>query len=205
MKFRRRVTYANVVSTLCLLVMLGASSAWAVERIGSRDIVDNSIRGIDIRSAAVSASDLAANSVTASEVSGSAVSKTLPRMSFASTTPSLALGVGTTESVIALNVRAPAARRYLSSATVGVSSTADPYRINCGFVYNGESEEGMYFGTRPTPVGRLDFYEVQHLSSAMPSGLHTIAVQCSGLVGTTTITTATLSVTEAHASRIPAS
>lgn len=45
----RRPSYAEVVSTLALLVALGTGGAYAVERIGSGDIKDNSIQSRDLR------------------------------------------------------------------------------------------------------------------------------------------------------------
>jgi hypothetical protein len=47
---RRHLTYANVVSSLCLFIVLGGS-AWGVAtgRIGSRQIENNSVRSLDVR------------------------------------------------------------------------------------------------------------------------------------------------------------
>lgn len=45
---RERVSYANVVATLALFVALGGTS-YAALQIGSRDVVNNSLRSQDIR------------------------------------------------------------------------------------------------------------------------------------------------------------
>ena len=47
-KLRRRLTYANVMSTLAVFIAFGGSS-YAVTQIGSQDIANNSIRGEDVR------------------------------------------------------------------------------------------------------------------------------------------------------------
>ena len=56
-KLRPRLTYASVVATLALFVALGGSS-YAVSKIGSAQIKDNSIRGKDIRNNDLSSSDV---------------------------------------------------------------------------------------------------------------------------------------------------
>ena len=53
---RRHLTYANVTSTLCLFILLGGSS-YAVSRIGSREIADNSVRSQDVRDDSLMSSD----------------------------------------------------------------------------------------------------------------------------------------------------
>jgi hypothetical protein len=45
---RARLTYANVVATLALFVALGGSS-YAITRIGSREVKNRSLRGLDLR------------------------------------------------------------------------------------------------------------------------------------------------------------
>ena len=47
-RIRSRLTYANVVATLALFVALGGTS-YAVLRVGSDDVVDDSLRSRDIR------------------------------------------------------------------------------------------------------------------------------------------------------------
>ncbi len=48
-RLRRHLSYANVVSTIALAAALGMGGAYAVDRIGSREIKDNSIRSVDLR------------------------------------------------------------------------------------------------------------------------------------------------------------
>jgi len=47
-QFRLRITYANVVSTLCLFILLGGS-AYAAATIGSAEIKDDSVKSVDVR------------------------------------------------------------------------------------------------------------------------------------------------------------
>ena len=63
-KLRSRVTYANVVSTIALALALGGGTAYAITRVGTKNI----------RYHAVTGSKLATNSVSASKVKNSALS-----------------------------------------------------------------------------------------------------------------------------------
>ena len=63
-KLRSRLTYANVVSTIALLLAVGGGTAYAAAKIGTKDI----------RYHAVTGSKVAVNAVTASKVRNSALS-----------------------------------------------------------------------------------------------------------------------------------
>jgi hypothetical protein len=56
-RFSRHITYANVTATLALFVALGGSS-YAVVKIGSKQIVNNSVRSADVRNNSLSSSDI---------------------------------------------------------------------------------------------------------------------------------------------------
>jgi hypothetical protein len=58
-KLRSRLTYANVVSTLCLFIVLGGTSyAVATGSINSREIKNNTVRSKDIRNNSVRSRDV---------------------------------------------------------------------------------------------------------------------------------------------------
>jgi len=61
-KLRPRVTYANVMSTVAVFVALGGSS-YAALRIDSGDIVNNAVRGVDVRNRTLSERDLKRNTL----------------------------------------------------------------------------------------------------------------------------------------------
>lgn len=54
---RARLSYANVMATIALFVALGGTS-WAVLKVGSRDVVNNSLRSADIRDNTVRSRDV---------------------------------------------------------------------------------------------------------------------------------------------------
>ena len=70
---RRLLTYSNAVSTLALVVALGGGTAYAAARIGSGDIVDDSIRSRDLHDGDVRGRDLAAASVTSPKLAAGSV------------------------------------------------------------------------------------------------------------------------------------
>ena len=43
-KFRPRLSYANVVSTLCLILVVGGGAAYAADTIGSEDIINGQVK-----------------------------------------------------------------------------------------------------------------------------------------------------------------
>lgn len=66
---KRHLTYANVTSTLALVLALGAGGAYAVDRIGSRDVRNNSLRSDDLKNrVAVKSKDVKKNALTGKEI-----------------------------------------------------------------------------------------------------------------------------------------
>lgn len=59
-RIRKRLTYANVIATICLLAVAGPSLSWASARLGGADIRDGSLTGKDIRNGSLKAADLSA-------------------------------------------------------------------------------------------------------------------------------------------------
>lgn len=69
-RFRERLTYANVVSTTALFIVLGSGTAYATHLIvRSSDVVDGSLVSADLKNGyAVKASDVINGSLTGSDV-----------------------------------------------------------------------------------------------------------------------------------------
>jgi hypothetical protein len=62
-RLRERLSYANVMSTLAVFIALGGSS-YAVIRIDSQDIANNSIRSVDVRNGSLAQRDMRRNTLT---------------------------------------------------------------------------------------------------------------------------------------------
>jgi hypothetical protein len=74
---RERLTYANVMSTLAVFIALGGSS-YAVLRIDSRDIANNSIRSVDVRDRSLAQRDVKRNTLTGRSIKESRLAR-VPR------------------------------------------------------------------------------------------------------------------------------
>jgi hypothetical protein len=72
-KLRPRLTYANVVSTICLCLVVGGGSAYAANTIGSSDVINESLLSEDIKNSEVKTSELANAAVTRDKLASTAV------------------------------------------------------------------------------------------------------------------------------------
>ena len=71
-RIRSRLTYANVMSTLAVFLLLGGG-AWAVKKIGSKNIKKNAVHSKHIKRNQVKSSDIKRGAVKASELATGAV------------------------------------------------------------------------------------------------------------------------------------
>jgi hypothetical protein len=80
--FRRRLTYANVMSTIAVFGVLGGG-AYAAGQIGSRDIQNNSIHSRDVKNQDLKGADIAPDSVSGDDIDESTlnVARTVQRTS----------------------------------------------------------------------------------------------------------------------------
>lgn len=67
-RVRRHLTYANVVSSLCLLIVLGGGTAYAAITITGKNVDNGSLTGADIKNNSVTGSDV--KSLTARDFKG---------------------------------------------------------------------------------------------------------------------------------------
>ena len=65
---RSRLTYANVVSTVALFLVLTGGVAYAADTIFSADIVDGEVKAEDIATAAVRTQELGTNQIRSADV-----------------------------------------------------------------------------------------------------------------------------------------
>jgi hypothetical protein len=77
-RFLPRPTYANVVSTLCLFLLLSGASAFAATQlgknsVGAKQIKKSAVATAKIKNAAVTTSKLADNAVTSGKITDAAV------------------------------------------------------------------------------------------------------------------------------------
>jgi hypothetical protein len=67
-KLRSHLTYANVISTLCLFLLLGGGTAYAVDTVFSSDIKDGEVMTPDLASGSVNNTKVANSAVNSGKV-----------------------------------------------------------------------------------------------------------------------------------------
>jgi hypothetical protein len=68
-RLSRRLTYANVVATLALIVAVGTGSAYAANTVFSTDIVDGQVKSVDIGDGEIKSADVKDESLTTFDIS----------------------------------------------------------------------------------------------------------------------------------------
>jgi hypothetical protein len=77
-QLRKRLTYANVVSTLCLFLLLGGGAAFAATKlgknsVGTKQLKARSVTGAKIKKEAVTAAQVKAGSLTGANIAGGSI------------------------------------------------------------------------------------------------------------------------------------
>ena len=70
---RSHLTYANVISTLCLFLILAGGAAYAANTIGSSDVIDESLLSQDVRNGEVKVADVGQGAVATDELANGQV------------------------------------------------------------------------------------------------------------------------------------
>ena len=89
-QIRKRVTYANVMSSIAVFLVLGGASAYAAKKIGSNEIKGNSITTGKIKKEAISASKIKKNAVTTAKIANGAVTGAKLNLGSVGTVPNAA-------------------------------------------------------------------------------------------------------------------
>jgi hypothetical protein len=72
-QIRKRVTYANVMSSIAVFLVLGGGAAYAAKKIGTNEIKGNSITTGKIKKNAVTSSKIKKNAITTAKIKNGAV------------------------------------------------------------------------------------------------------------------------------------
>jgi hypothetical protein len=72
-QIRKRITYANVMSSIAVFLILGGATAFAAQKIGSNEIKGNSITTGKIKKEAVTTSKIKKNSINTAKIQKDAV------------------------------------------------------------------------------------------------------------------------------------
>ncbi len=86
-QIRKRITYANVMSSIAVFLVLGGASAYAAKKIGSNEIKGNSITTGKIKKNAITTSKIKNNAVTTAKIKNGAVTGAKVNLSTLGTVP----------------------------------------------------------------------------------------------------------------------
>jgi hypothetical protein len=89
-QIRKRITYANVMSSIAVFLVLGGGAAYAAKKIGSNEIKGNSITTGKIKKEAVSASKIKKNAITTAKIANGAVTGAKLNLGTVGTVPNAA-------------------------------------------------------------------------------------------------------------------
>jgi hypothetical protein len=89
-QIRKRLTYANVMSSIAVFLILGGASAYAAKKIGSNEIKGNSITTGKIKKNAVTGSKIKKSSITTAKIKNGAVTGPKVNLATLGTVPSAA-------------------------------------------------------------------------------------------------------------------
>jgi hypothetical protein len=89
-QIRKRITYANVMSSIAVFLVLGGGAAYAAKKIGSNEIKGNSITTGKIKKEAVTASKIKNNSVVTAKIANGAVTGAKLNLGTVGTVPNAA-------------------------------------------------------------------------------------------------------------------
>ncbi len=198
-KLRARLTYANVMATLGVFIALGGT-AYAVNTIGSSDVIDDSLLSQDIKNQTVGTADLAIDSVWGSRIRDNAILS-------AHVVDSTLTGSDILESSLkAARTVARARNSSATSADGGVSNVNVPLTGNTWTQLNDETDQ--FFGevvvTEPavctggggtTVTVKLGADSIASLASNSGFGPHTLRFSTQARVSPGTDTARTLTAT----------
>lgn len=142
-QIRQRLSYANVMSSLAVFLVLGGGAAYAAKKIGSNELKGGAVTAAKIKRSAVTESKIKANAVTTAKIAKGAV-----------TYGRLADGAVSLEK-LAPGFIAPAAERLSHAANVSVAGVVLAGSVGISQANVTHPSAGFYCfsGIAPAPVG----------------------------------------------------
>jgi hypothetical protein len=197
-KIRRHFTYANVTATVALILALGGGAAYAVDKVNSQDIVNGSIRSVDLRNhKAVRGVDVRRNSLTGQQIDESRLNVSRFAQVSGNETGGCALLV-TPKSCVTATFRVTRASRILVIATGNQESLGDrPAQASCQVRIDGHAQpfavDPGEVATDNTSLTATNGFARTFVSpDRLSAGEHTVAMSCKRLIGNVRIDSPTI-------------
>lgn len=165
---RQRLTYANVMSSIAVFLVLGGGAAYAAKKISTRKIDSGQLMGASVTKAkikrgAVTASKIRKGAVRANKISNGAVANA-----------KLANGAVTLEKLVPGFV-APAAEKLSHAANVSAAGTVLAGSVGIAQANVSHPKVGFYCfsGLNPAPVGGVATIDYSESGSSVVAQLDT--------------------------------
>lgn len=142
-QIRKRLTYANVMSSLAVFLILGGATAFAAKKIGRNELRGGAVSTAKIKRNAVTAAKIKPNAITTKKIAKEAV-----------TNGKIAAGsVDVTK--LAAGFVSPAAEKLTHSADISFEGTVLAGSLGIGLANVLRASTGFYCfsGLSPAPVG----------------------------------------------------
>jgi hypothetical protein len=141
-QIRQRLTYANVMSSIAVFLMLGGATAFAATKIGANEIKANSIKTGKIVKEAVTEGKIKNGAVTTNKLAADAVTGDKAKESTFGEVPSAAKAVTATNALNATNATNALNANVAASPTVLAS---------------GKTETGIFYSIETVGTGSTGF------------------------------------------------
>jgi septal ring-binding cell division protein DamX len=187
-RIRRHLNYANVTATLALVLAIASGAAYAVDKIHSRDIANNSVRSADLKNRkGVKAKDVKPDSLTGRDINEHTLSAgPIARIAGNQTGP-CALEV-TSRTCVATAIFPARPSHLLVVVTGNQESINGPGKASCRIAIDGVEEtlavhpgEANIDNTDVT--GTNGFARTFMPADAVAEGKHNVALSCKLLNG----------------------
>jgi hypothetical protein len=196
-RIRRHLSYANVMATLALLVALGGG-AYAIERVSSREIVNGTIRSIDLKNRkAVRAADVKRDGLRGEQID----ERTIDAASFAPVAGDEAGDCNPAPSAFtdcaSVALRLHAKSRVLAVATGNQESIDGPAKAVCDVRVDKRpqglaAQPGEQAVDNTSSLATNGFARTVVTPDPLTRGPHRIALACKELVGNVRIDVPTI-------------
>jgi hypothetical protein len=197
MRISRHLTYANATATVALFVALGGG-AYAVSKVNSRDIANDSIRSVDLKNGkAVRSGDVKRNGLTGRQISET----TLNAKRFAPVVGDETVDCNPSSTTAFTNcvtttLRLKLRSRILAMATGNQESVGGPAQASCRLRIDGVAETlavepGEQTSDNTSGTATNGFARTV-VTSELPRGDHTVSLACKELAGNVRIDAPTI-------------
>jgi hypothetical protein len=187
---RKHLSYANITATLALLIAIAGGTAYAVDKINSRDIANNSIRSADLKNhKGVRGKDIKPNSLTGRQIDESTLrTGSIARLAGNETGTECLLQVAQ-RTCVATSITVSVRSELMVVATGSQESLGNgPGQAVCRVAVDGH-EESLSIAPGEAKMDNTNinatngFARTLLTKSLLDTGQHTVALRCQRLGG----------------------